>query len=118
MITQTSRRLFSFFTGLALLAGVAGCSTAPQSSSAPGGSSVPNLQTSNLVTVPNIEGLGATEAEAVLKRAGLVAADTAIHGPMDNDAKDIGLAYRQNPRPGSKVAKGSKVSFRWWWEAG
>ena len=68
--------------------------------------------------MPNIEGLGATEAEVVLRRAGLVAADAAIHGPMDNDAGDIGVAYRQSPRPGSKVAKGSKVSFRWWWEAG
>jgi beta-lactam-binding protein with PASTA domain len=94
------------------------CGTTSSNSSALAQSATSSAQTPNLVKVPNIEGLGATEAEAVLKSVGLVPMDVSVHGPIDADAGDIASAYRQTPRPGSMVQKGSKVSFRWWWEAG
>ena len=103
----------------ALIAGlVAGCAMPSTDSSTHNNTALWSVSSSNMVTVPDIEGLGATEAEAVIRSVGLVPAGISVHGPIDEDAVDIALAYRQSPRPGSRVSRGSKVTFRWWWEAG
>lgn len=103
--------------GAALLSCVGGCAATSSDLPAQGTTSRSALHAANLVTVPDIEGLGAKHADNVLRGVGLVPADTPVHGPVEDDSKDIGLAYRQSPRPGSKVPRGSTVSFRWWWEA-
>lgn len=69
-----------------------------------------------MVVVPNIEGMLCLEADTLLQQAGLVPADTPVYGPVEADAAGYGCAYRQQPRPGTKVPKGSTVSYRWWWE--
>ncbi len=71
--------------------------------------------TSSMVIVPNIE--GRIDARDILIRTGLRPVDIPVHGPIDEDAKDIGEAYRQNPKPGTAVPKGAPVSYRSWWEA-
>ncbi len=115
IISQWLRTLVAF----ALLAGlVAGCAMSSTNSPTHNGTALSSVPSTNLVTVPDIEGLGATQAEAVLRSVGLVPAGISVHGPIDEDAVDIALAYRQSPRSGSRVSRGSKVSFRWWWEAG
>ena len=108
----------SIVAGVALLVSASGCATKPADPSRLAASAATSMQSADLVRVPNIEGLGATVAESVIRSAGLVPSDVPIHGPIDADAADIALAYRQSPRPGSMVPRGSKVSFRWWWEAG
>jgi len=68
------------------------------------------------VVVPNIEGQYATDADEIIRRAGLLPTDTPVYGPTDADAAGFSRAYRQIPRPGTKVPKGSVVNYRWWWE--
>jgi beta-lactam-binding protein with PASTA domain len=115
IVSQWLRKSVVFVLLAAL---VAGCAVSSTSLSGHNGAALASEPSTNLVTVPDIEGLGATQAEAVLRSVGLVPADIPVHGPIDEDAADIALAYRQSPRPGSTVSRGSKVSFRWWWEAG
>lgn len=92
-----------------------GCSTVPtgETTSAPS-SRAPATET---VLVPDIEGKPCTEAEAILRQAGLVPSDTPVYGPVEEDAGGFISAYRQSPRPGTRVPKGSTVSYRWWWES-
>lgn len=68
------------------------------------------------VVVPNIEGQYPTDADKMIRRAGLLPTDTPVYGPTDADAAGFSRAYRQIPRPGTKVPKGSMVNYRWWWE--
>jgi hypothetical protein len=74
----------------------------------------------SLIRVPDITG-GAngcvTDVNAILKPLGLRSKEIAIHGPIDPDAKDIGCAYRQAPKAGTMVRKGTVVKYRSWWES-
>lgn len=73
-----------------------------------------------MVRVPDITG-GASgcviDVDAILKPLGLKSKGIAVHGPVDPDAKDIGCAYRQSPKPGTMVKKGTVIRYRSWWEA-
>jgi beta-lactam-binding protein with PASTA domain len=99
-----------------LSAVLSGCGTTSSNSPALAASANSSALPPNLVKVPNIEGLTVTEAEATLSSVGLVPADVPVYGPIEADAGAFASAYRQSPRPGSMVPRGSKVSFRWWWE--
>jgi len=69
-----------------------------------------------MVRVPNIQGM--MNPDPVLQRVGLKPHGVAIHGPIESDAIGIGLAYRQRPRAGTLVPKGTTVTYHYWWEAG
>lgn len=73
-----------------------------------------------MVRVPDITG-GTSgcviDIDAILKPLGLKSKGIAVHGPVDPDAKDIGCAYRQSPKPGTMVKKGTVIRYRSWWEA-
>lgn len=64
--------------------------------------------------VPSIEGL--PNAEAILKAYGLHAKEISVYGPVEEDQAGFMLPYRQSPRPGTAVRKGSTVKYRAWWE--
>jgi hypothetical protein len=85
-------------------------SSSPASASAEASSQVPN----GMVRVPDVEGL--SDASEVLRAAGLVPVAVAVHGPVDPDCAGAGEAYRQDPAPGVAVTRGSKVTYRYWWE--
>ena len=68
-----------------------------------------------LVTVPNIYGM--LDPDGLLRSRGLVPKGIAIHGPIEPDAADIGQAYRQSPKAGSQVPRGTTVTYHFWWEA-
>jgi len=69
-----------------------------------------------MVRVPNITGM--MDPDPVIRRAGLIPKGIAIHGPIESDARGIGEAYRQRPRAGSLVPKGTTVTYHFWWEMG
>lgn len=69
-----------------------------------------------MVKVPNIYGM--MNPGPVLLKAGLEPKGISIHGPIESDAAGIGEAYRQNPKAGTLVPKGTTVSYHFWWEAG
>lgn len=69
-----------------------------------------------MVRVPNVEGM--IDPGPVLKRAGLRPKGIAIHGPIESDAGDYMRAYRQRPRAGTMVPKGTTVTYHYWWEYG
>ncbi len=71
-----------------------------------------------LVRVPNVHGMWADQADETIRDAGLKPAGVAIHGPIEPDATDIGRAYRQRPRAGTLVPKGTMVTYHYWWESG
>ena len=110
--------------GLALALALTGCgrllahsdraapvsSFSPASASAETSSQVPN----GTVRVPDVEGL--SDASEVLRAAGLVPVAVAVHGPLDPDCAEAGEAYHQDPPPGAVVPRGSKVTYRYWWE--
>ncbi|MDO8963417.1 MAG: PASTA domain-containing protein [Coriobacteriia bacterium] len=96
---------------------VAGQSPADGAEAQPGSKVTITISTGvALVRVPAINGL--MSPDGIIKKAGLVPVGIAIHGPIDADAPDIGRAYRQSPKAGTMVPKGSKVTYRYWWEAG
>lgn len=68
-----------------------------------------------MVRVPDIEGM--IDPAPALRRVGLRPVGIAVHGPIESDAAGIGEAYRQRPRPGDWVPKGSKVTYHFWWES-
>jgi hypothetical protein len=70
-----------------------------------------------LVAVPDVLGKYYDEAATALTAAGLEAVEVSVHGPIDEDAGEIGLIYRQTPKAGEKVPKGTKVELRYWWES-
>ena len=72
---------------------------------------------SGMVSVPDVEGLLISEAEARLNAASLRAEEAPVHGPIDTDQAGFMRAYRQDPRPGTVVKKGSTVTYRFWWES-
>ncbi len=72
---------------------------------------------SGMVSVPDVEGLLTSEAEARLNAASLRAEEAPVHGPIDTDQAGFMRAYRQDPRPGTVVKKGSTVTYRFWWES-
>jgi eukaryotic-like serine/threonine-protein kinase len=74
----------------------------------------------DLVKVPKVIGMYPDDAAKVLRAAGLRVKEVSIHGPIDSDAgnADIGQVYRQTPKAGSYVPKGTVISIRSWWEAG
>lgn len=80
--------------------------------------SSPVFAVSNDVVVPDITLDCSIDTDKLLKKLGLVPKRKAIHGPIDKDAAEIGCPYRQNPKAGTIVKKGSKVTYRGWWEAG
>ena len=53
----------------------------------------------------------------LLRAAGLRPKATDVHGPVDADAASIGCAYRQSPKAGTRVPRGSTVRYRSWFEA-
>ncbi len=69
-----------------------------------------------LVTVPNIQGM--LDPDPVLRRAGLRPKGIPIHGPIESDAAGFMEAYRQHPRAGSRVPRGTAVTYHFWWERG
>ncbi|MBB1074780.1 hypothetical protein HUU62_10195 [Rhodoferax sp. 4810] len=78
---------------------------------------VNNALADDTVVVPKING-ECGDVDQLIKRAGLRPKAIDIHGPIDEDAGDIGCAYRQRPKAGTRVKKGSTVTYRSWWEAG
>ena len=70
-----------------------------------------------MTEVPDVLGLYYDEAAKVITAAGLEPVDVSIHGPIDDDAGEIGKIYRQTPKAGERVTKGSKVELRSWWES-
>jgi serine/threonine-protein kinase len=73
-----------------------------------------------LVKVPKVTGMYPDDAAAKLRAAGLTVKEVSIHGPLDDDAfkEFIGQVYRQTPKAGSLVPRGTLVEIRSWWEAG
>ena len=71
-----------------------------------------------MVRVPNIQGMCGKDADTLLRRVGLKPKGIPIHGPIESDAADIGCAYRQKPRAGTLVPKGTTVTYHYWWESG
>jgi hypothetical protein len=69
------------------------------------------------VIVPDVTDCS-LDADKILKKSGLVPKRIQVHGPIDKDAADIGCPYRQQPKAGTSVKKGTKVTYRSWWEAG
>jgi hypothetical protein len=69
------------------------------------------------VVVPDVLGKYYDEAAAAITAAGLNPVDVSIHGPIDEDAGDIGTIYRQTPKAGESVPAGTKVELRSWWES-
>lgn len=80
--------------------------------------SSPVFAVSNKVIVPDITQDCSIDADKLIRKSGLVPKRIPIHGPIDEDAARIGCPYRQNPKAGTTVKKGSKVTYRSWWEAG
>ncbi|PKQ19851.1 MAG: hypothetical protein CVT66_07960 [Actinobacteria bacterium HGW-Actinobacteria-6] len=74
----------------------------------------------DIVTVPKVTGMYPDDAAAKLRAAGLTVKEVYIHGPLDSDAfkEFIGQVYRQTPKAGSLVPRGTMVEIRSWWEAG
>ena len=68
-----------------------------------------------MVRVPDVQ--GRTDADDIIKAAGLKPKGIAVHGPVDTDATDIAEAYPQTPAAGTLVKKGSTVTYRFWWES-
>ncbi|ATE58986.1 hypothetical protein CCZ27_02550 [Thauera sinica] len=54
--------------------------------------------------------------DETLKKSGLVAKETPVHGPDDEDFGGYGCPYRISPTPGTTVPKGSVVQYRTAWE--
>jgi serine/threonine-protein kinase len=73
-----------------------------------------------LVKVPKVIGMYPDDAAKVLRAAGLRVKNVSIHGPIEPDAgnADIGEVYRQTPKAGSMVPKGTVITIRSWWEMG
>jgi len=73
-----------------------------------------------LVKVPRVIGMYPDDAAGVLSAAGLKMKEVSIHGPIDSDAGNaqIGQVYRQTPKAGSYVPKGTTITVRSWWESG
>jgi len=88
-----------------------------ESTLAPTSSMAKKSSNTKMVSVPQIDG-NCVNPEEVIKAAGLKPKIISVHGPIDNDASGGGCAYRQSPKAGTMVKKGSKVTFRSWWEAG
>ncbi len=74
-------------------------------------------RTEGETVVPEINGR-CDDVDSIIKKAGLKPKHIQVHGPEDADAAEIGCAYRQKPRAGARVKKGSTVTYRSWWEAG
>lgn len=70
-----------------------------------------------MVTVPDVLGSYYGDASARIEEAGLVPVDVSVHGPIDEDAGEIGRVYRATPAAGEKVPKGTTVELRSWWES-
>ena len=77
----------------------------------------PGTKAANNVIVPNIVDGCKDNVNTIIRAAGLKPKRIDIHGPVDHDAAGIGCPYRQNPKAGSSVPKGSTVSYRIWYEA-
>jgi hypothetical protein len=109
--------------------GVAGCTPGVSMNTAPvdGGPATPAnaaqpiapppTAASESVTVPDVLGKYYDEAAKTITAAGLEPVDISIHGPIDEDAGEIGTIYRQTPKAGEAVAPGTKVELRSWWES-
>lgn len=69
------------------------------------------------VIAPMING-NCENPDEVIIAAGLKPKRIDIHGPEDEDADRIGCAYRQTPKAGESVPKGSTLEYRAWFEAG
>ena len=74
----------------------------------------PDLRT---VVVPNVVGMYYDEAATTLQDAGLTPVEMAVHGPIDEDAGEVGLIYRQTPAAGETVGQGAEIELRYWWES-
>jgi hypothetical protein len=133
-MTETLRRLVRAAALLALcavvVAGVSGCSlfarggttTTPAvqdgaASEVTTSTPLPPPQPAAAdVTVPSVLGKYYDDAAQAITDAGLTPVDMSVYGPTDEDAGEIGLIYRQTPKAGEKVAPGTKVELRSWWE--
>jgi hypothetical protein len=69
------------------------------------------------IVVPDVLGKYYVDAAQLITDAGLEPVDVSIHGPIDEDAGDIGTIYRQTPKAGESVPAGTKVELRSWWES-
>lgn len=69
------------------------------------------------VKVPDVRGQYYEDAASILDAAGFEAFETSIHGPVDEDAGEPGVVYRQTPATGSLAQPGTKVELRTWWES-
>lgn len=72
-------------------------------------------ETPSNVIVPMIDG-NCKDPDAEIIAAGLKPKRIDIFGPVDEDAAGIGCAYRQTPKAGESVPKGSTLEYRSWYE--
>lgn len=70
-----------------------------------------------MVVVPDVRGKNIGEATDLITDAGLQAVDVPIHGPIDADAGEPGIVYRETPAAGASVPAGTKIELRSWWES-
>lgn len=107
--------------------GLAGCdltgvksgsgTSATPASPAPTGTGSGDAAAVEQIAVPDVLGKYYDDAAAAIRYAGLAPVDISVHGPIDDDAGEMGLIYRQTPNAGEKVARGTKVELRSWWES-
>jgi len=87
---------------------VIGQSPAGHSAAPPG--TIVTIQVSNgvapVLRVPDVVGMGATQASSTLEQAGFVVAIVKHHDPPH-----AGVVTAQSPAPGTKVAKGTTVTI-------
>lgn len=72
----------------------------------------------NLGVVPNPRNECDTDYDKLLKATGFKVKSVAVHGPDEPDFKGWGCPYRIQPAPGTELAPGSTVTYRFGWEAG
>jgi hypothetical protein len=77
----------------------------------------PPPATAKTVIVPDVLGMYYDDAAAALKEVGLEPVEMSIHGPIDEDAGEIGGIYRQTPKAGESVPPGTAIELRYWWES-
>jgi beta-lactam-binding protein with PASTA domain len=61
-----------------------------------------------------------SDAGALLRSVGLGVKKVDVHGPIDSDSGNagFGMVYRQTPKAGARVPRGTAVEIRSWWEMG
>lgn len=115
---ETTTSVDATASTVATSGGTAGGAVTPaQTGAAAGAAAGGGSTTGQTVVVPEVRGRYYDDAAAIINAAGLQAVDISIHGPIDSDAGEPGIIYRQTPATGASVPAGTKVELRSWWES-